>query len=44
MSKDITKLIIKHDKALLELSWTIIALNCAIQGIEIPSPKPREKK
>lgn len=46
MSKDMTKLFIKHDKALLGLSWTLLALNYAIKGVKIPylSPKPRENK
>lgn len=45
MSKDMTKLLIKHDKAFFELSLTIIALNYAIKG-KIPylSPKLQENK
>lgn len=35
-----TELMIRHDKALLALSWTIIALNLALGGRLLKVPKP----
>jgi len=33
-----TKLMIKHDTALLRLSWTLLVLNYAVNGVSIDCP------
>jgi hypothetical protein len=39
LAKDLkawTELMIRHDKALLSLSWTVLALNLALRGRPLP--------